>query len=66
MTGVRRYMLGFLYRTAVCLFLFFLCYVIHRLWPEAFSVLKEKLFYSVNYGRLVKGLKEAAWCLLPK
>lgn len=65
MNNVRQYLLGFLYRTAVCLILLLLCYIIHVLWPQLFFDMREKLFYDVNYGRLIKGLKEAVSCLIP-
>ncbi|MGN1098091.1 MAG: hypothetical protein ACI4SS_04255 [Clostridia bacterium] len=66
MPNVRQYLLGFLYRTVVCLCLFLLCYIINRLWPEVFGAMREKLFYTINYGQLAKELKELAGCLLPK
>ncbi len=65
MTNVRQYFMGFLYRTALCLILLLLCYIIYMLWPELFYSMREKLFYEVNYGRLIKELQEAAVCLIP-
>lgn len=66
MAKVRRYLLGFLYRTFICLCLFLLCLLAHRLWPEGFEALKEKFFYPVNYGRLASELKELGRCVLPR
>ena len=65
MSDMRGYVMNFLFRTSVCLCLLVLCYLIHRLWPEGFGVIREKLFYPVNYGQLIKELKELGRCVLP-
>ncbi len=66
MPDVRKYILGFLYRTAICACLFLLCYIIGRLWPAALSGLLDKLFYSVDYERLAADFKDLARCVLPR
>lgn len=65
MSDMRKYLMNFLFRTSVCLCLLVLCYIIYRLWPNGFGAMKEKLFYSVNYGLLLKELKELGRCVLP-
>ena len=66
MPKVQKYVMGFLYRTAICACLMLLCYIIHELWPGAFETVRSKLFYGVNYGRLAKDLEDLARCVLPR
>ena len=65
MTDTRRYMMNFLIRTSACLCLLLLCYAAHRLWPEGFGAFKEMIFYSVDYGLLMRELRELGRCVLP-
>ncbi len=62
---VRKYLTGFLYRTAVCTCLFLLCWIVGELWPGALAAFKSRLFYTVNYGQMVKDLEDLARCVLP-
>lgn len=66
MPGVRNYIMGFLYRTMICVCLFLLMYIIGELWPAALHALKAKLLYTVNYGQLARDLKDLARCVLPR
>lgn len=66
MPEVRKYIVGFLYRTAAGVCLLLLCYIIHELWPAAFEIMRSKLFYSINYGQLAKDLTDLARCVLPR
>lgn len=65
MSEVRKYLLGFLYRTAVCACVFLAAYILGRLWPDGLDWLMEKLFYPVDYSRLAMDLKDLARCVLP-
>ena len=66
MPEVRKYVMGFLYRTAVCTCLFLICFIIRELWPTAFEAIEGRLFYSVNYGQLARDLEDLARCVLPR
>ncbi len=66
MPEVRKYITGFLYRTAICACLFLVCYIVDRLWPAALDVALEKLFYPVDYSRLAGDLADLARCVLPR
>lgn len=66
MPEVRKYVMGFLYRTAICTCLFLICYIIQQLWPVAFNTIEGKLFYDVNYGQLASDLKDLVRCVLPR
>ncbi len=66
MSRLRQYVLGFLYRTAICLCLLLICYIFYRLWPNLFTQIRLKLFYSINYGEAVSYLKNALRCLMPQ
>ncbi len=65
MSDARRYFMGFVFRVSACTVLLLLCCLAQRLWPGSVAELKEKLFYSVNYGLLVKELRELGRCVLP-
>lgn len=65
MSEKRKFLMGFLLRTSVCLCLLLLCYAVLRLWPEGFGAFKEKLFYDVDYGLLARELKALGRCVLP-
>ena len=66
MPEVRKYIMGFLYRTAICVCLFLIFYIIHELWPVAYKAMADKLFYSINYGQLAVDLKDLVRCVLPR
>ena len=66
MPKVRKYLMGFLYRTAICTCLLLVCYIVHELWPATFDTFRGKLFYGVNYGQLAKDLDDLARCVLPR
>ncbi len=65
MSDLRGRFMNFLFRTAICLFLLLLFLVIHRLTPDGFDAIKEKMFYSVDLGLLLKELKALGRCVLP-
>ncbi len=66
MSRLRQYILGFLYRTAICLCLLLISYIFYRLWPRLFTELRGRLFYTANYGDAVSYLKSAFRCLMPQ
>ncbi len=66
MPDIRKLLQDFLFRVSVCMGLLLLCFAMRRLWPEGFGAFRENLFYRVDFGLVMRELRELGRCVLPR